>query len=327
MADHNADDSADCTMASCPAKLFRLAIVGLGIAGRSRVRDIPLCAKGNFKGLEHVRLAGFVSRQDISEYEGIPRLSLENVLDDESINAVIISTENARHEAIARQALNAKKHVLVDYPLSLNATAAKELHVLAHKNGVVLYEEDIALLTEQHVALMHAVKDKPAVTEVSVTMHGGINAWIGDFESSGTPFVSGINLLHTLVEYFGDLQPYQCSITRSEDSYCAKGLLMTKDKRLVNLVIDRAKGMKREKKFKFSFTDGSVLDHTMKLEAPREAFEGQPTGLFMRDLLQFVNTVEGKRDHSHNQWLTIRCLEIADELLEMSKSSPEQAKC
>lgn len=43
----------------------------------------------------------------------------------------------------------------------------------------------------------------------------------------------------------------------------------------------------------------------------------------MRDLLQFVSTVDGKRDHSHNQWLTIRALELADELYNLAKQNPK----
>ena len=54
-------ETEDGAMSATAARLFRVVVVGLGIAGRARVRDIPRMAP-TVKGLEHVSLAGYVSR-------------------------------------------------------------------------------------------------------------------------------------------------------------------------------------------------------------------------------------------------------------------------
>eukprot|EP00914_Ancora_sagittata_P019922 GHVO01039593.1.p1 GENE.GHVO01039593.1~~GHVO01039593.1.p1 ORF type:complete len:103 (-),score=9.92 GHVO01039593.1:21-329(-) len=65
---------------------------------------------------------------------------------------------------------------------------------------------------------------------------------------------------------FGDLNPYSCEIQRTENEITAKAVLQTKDKRLVNINITRGEGVRREKNFRYEFTDGSVVDETTALE-------------------------------------------------------------
>ncbi|MBD2721794.1 Gfo/Idh/MocA family oxidoreductase [Hymenobacter armeniacus] len=64
--------------------------------------------------------------------------SAEEVLADEAIELVIIAAPNHRHADLARAALRAGKHVVVDKPFTLNAAEADELITLAQEQQRLL---------------------------------------------------------------------------------------------------------------------------------------------------------------------------------------------
>lgn len=57
---------------------------------------------------------------------------------DAPVDLVVIATVNRDHEAIARAALTAGKHVVVEYPLALDVAAAAELIALAQSQQTLL---------------------------------------------------------------------------------------------------------------------------------------------------------------------------------------------
>ena len=64
--------------------------------------------------------------------------SYENLLSD--VDAVYIATPHLSHYELTKQALLAKKHVLCEIPLVLEAEQARELYALAEEQGVILME-------------------------------------------------------------------------------------------------------------------------------------------------------------------------------------------
>jgi predicted dehydrogenase len=63
---------------------------------------------------------------------------LEEALGDPSVDAVVIATPPNTHYAIAKAALEAGKHVLVEKPLATNLADACELAAIARREGCVL---------------------------------------------------------------------------------------------------------------------------------------------------------------------------------------------
>src|SRR3954454_15332438 len=63
---------------------------------------------------------------------------LEEVLADPTVDAVSIATPPRTHHALAKQALQAGKHVLVEKPLATTSAEAEELAELADSRGLVL---------------------------------------------------------------------------------------------------------------------------------------------------------------------------------------------
>jgi len=60
------------------------------------------------------------------------------ILNNDEINAVSICTPNHTHYKFAIEALNAKKNILLEKPISINSTEADKIIRLAEKNGLVL---------------------------------------------------------------------------------------------------------------------------------------------------------------------------------------------
>jgi len=111
--------------------------VGLGAWGKNLLR--------NFHSLEdsHVKLACDFDDSTcatISQvFKGIPLTTkYEDILDDISIQAVVIATPPAMHFDMASQAIESGKDVFVEKPLVLDFKQGKELIKLAEKNNRII---------------------------------------------------------------------------------------------------------------------------------------------------------------------------------------------
>ncbi len=78
--------------------------------------------------------------------------TLEDVLANEKIDAVVIATVTGTHYELAKQALQNGKHVLVEKPMTTSVVHAQELNALAAKNNLTLMVD--------HVFLYHPVVKK-----------------------------------------------------------------------------------------------------------------------------------------------------------------------
>ena len=71
--------------------------------------------------------------------------SFEALLADRQIQAVFIITPPASHFALAKAALEAKKHIFVEKPLALSSKECALLYELAARQGVVVHCDHIFL--------------------------------------------------------------------------------------------------------------------------------------------------------------------------------------
>jgi predicted dehydrogenase len=113
----------------------RTALIGSGFVGRvhleglCRLGIIDVCALGTADLDQANQLA--------AEY-GVSRVETDyrRILDDKSVDAVHICTPNSVHATIAKEALQAGKHVLCEKPLATSAELARQLTVLAKETGL-----------------------------------------------------------------------------------------------------------------------------------------------------------------------------------------------
>lgn len=116
-------------------KEVKVAVVGSGYWGKNLVRNhYQLGSLGLICDKNQTVLDNF--RQQYPEVETC--LALTEVLNNEEISAVVLATPAETHYALAREALEAGKHVYVEKPLVLDAADGRELIRLADTRGLTL---------------------------------------------------------------------------------------------------------------------------------------------------------------------------------------------
>ncbi len=119
--------------------VVRIVVIGLGRFGKNYVKTIL--------GLKQYDLAGICSKtsnklHDITSQFGLKggfsTTELTKVFSDKKIDAVVIATPASTHFKIAKQALQVKKHVLIEKPVCLSSEEVSELDALAKKQGRIL---------------------------------------------------------------------------------------------------------------------------------------------------------------------------------------------
>ncbi|BFZ25078.1 hypothetical protein BsWGS_28117 [Bradybaena similaris] len=283
-------------------KIYGVVVVGLGIAGKVRVRDLKEETCG-------FRLRGVVSRRPV-EIEGVSALSFEEALNNPDVDALIICAENALHEDYVRRGLESGKHVLVEYPVALSSQTARSFFELADEKGLVLHEEDIAMLTES----FNVLKSKGEQVELKAadySVKGSYNGWIEDFDKSGLPFIAGISGIQTMLALFGDLSVVGAKLDKRDDGFVAQADLKTKSGKPISMTIARSpsKEARREKKAVYTFEDGDIIDAD---KIPNTS-HSKP-GLFMQDLHNFYTNIRNGKISADAKNLSIRSLEIAEEI-------------
>ncbi|NJO75886.1 MAG: Gfo/Idh/MocA family oxidoreductase [Leptolyngbyaceae cyanobacterium RM1_406_9] len=133
----------------------------------------------------------------------------------EDLDLIIIATVNRDHGAIARAALQAGKHVIVEYPLSLNYAEAEELVDLAEATGKLLHVEHIELLSGIHQAIVDAL---PAIGTVFYVRYANLNPqrpapqkWTYQPDLFGFPLIGALSRVHRLTNLFGQVGSVNCN--------------------------------------------------------------------------------------------------------------------
>lgn len=114
---------------------LRVALIGYGFAGKTfhapLIRSVPGLA-----------LSTVVSRDAAKVHADLPDVdvvaSADVALADPQLDVVVIASPNDTHAPLARAALEAGKHVVVDKPFALDLVEARELAAIAERAGRVL---------------------------------------------------------------------------------------------------------------------------------------------------------------------------------------------
>lgn len=96
--------------------------------------------------------------QEFKEKFGFEKgyVGYENLVNDPNVQAVYIPLPNNIHKQWVIACLKAKKHVLCEKPMALNAEESREMYKVARENGVILMEAYAYL----HSPYMKALKDE-----------------------------------------------------------------------------------------------------------------------------------------------------------------------
>lgn len=122
---------------------IKIAVIGAGYWGTKLIgeylelarkrNDVQLLAVGDEsdKRLQHLS-------QSMSLSKSLLVQDYHQILENQEITAVHIATPNETHYEIATEAINEKKHVLLEKPMCLSSSDAFRLARLSEKNNIVL---------------------------------------------------------------------------------------------------------------------------------------------------------------------------------------------
>ncbi|AMM22964.1 oxidoreductase [Variovorax sp. PAMC 28711] len=114
---------------------LRAGLVGYGFAGQTF--HAPVLAA--VPGLELIAVASSRPESVLADWPGVVVVPDTTALVARpDLDLIVVATPNAQHHPVAKAALEAGKHVVVDKPFTLDAGEAKELAALAHARSLVL---------------------------------------------------------------------------------------------------------------------------------------------------------------------------------------------
>lgn len=139
--------------------MIKIAIVGYGYWGKNLLRNflstidcsIEYVVDLNEDALAHLK----------KSYPSIKTsISYKSALDNINLDAVIIATPSSTHFSIAKDALLAHKHVLIEKPMALSISNAEELLSIASKNNLLISVDHTYLYTPAVQKLKSLIQNK-----------------------------------------------------------------------------------------------------------------------------------------------------------------------
>jgi len=133
----------------------------------------------------------------------------QDLVEKPELDLVIITAVNRDHGAIAHAALRAGKHVVVEYPLSLDLAEAEALLPLAKAQGKMLHVEHIELLSGIHKAVKATL---PAIATPFYVRYNSLapqspapHKWTYQPDLFGFPFIGALSRISRLTNLFGQV--------------------------------------------------------------------------------------------------------------------------
>lgn len=198
---------------------IRVGIVGTGYAAKARAEALKADEQflGNAAPTLLVTVAGHTPEKTEAfsqNFQVQSTTSWQQLVEREDLDLVIISTINRDHGAIARAALENDKHIIVEYPLSLDPTEAESLISLAAKKNKLLHVEHIELLGGLHNAIKQSLS---RIGKIFYARYVTINSkqpapkkWTYRSSLFGFPFVGALSRLHRFTDLFGQVDAVSC---------------------------------------------------------------------------------------------------------------------
>ena len=112
---------------------FKIALDLLPEDVRSKHKVVAVAARSQERACEFAKARG------IEKFYG----SYEELLADDDVNVVYVGTVNSTHYEIGMKAVQAKKHVLIEKAMTLEAQHTIDLYTAAEKQGVFVLDVSV----------------------------------------------------------------------------------------------------------------------------------------------------------------------------------------
>jgi predicted dehydrogenase len=169
---------------------MRIAFVGCGFVADFYLRTLSLHPELSLAGVmdrDEKRASAFSAFHSVRRY-----VTLDELLEDKSVEAVVNLTNPASHYEVSKAALQAGKHVYTEKPLAMELAQAAELVELAERRGLYLSSAPCSLLGQTAQTVWKALRENAigTVRAVYAEMDDGMvhrmpyRKW---FSESGVP--------------------------------------------------------------------------------------------------------------------------------------------
>jgi biliverdin reductase len=189
-----------------------IGLVGTGYAAKVRAEVInaePRAKLIGVSGNTPDKLAAFVETHQTHAFP-----NWQALINSPDVNLVVISNLNSLHGTIARAALFAKKHVVIEYPLTLSVSEAESLIALAKNQNCLLHVEHIELMGGMHQSL---IANLPKIGQPFYARYATVvpqrpapKKWTFHHEMFGFPLMGALSRLHRFTHVFGEVTSVSC---------------------------------------------------------------------------------------------------------------------
>lgn len=141
-------------------RTMKIALVGYGYWGPNVARNLYNNKQWDFvkicdKKIDRLKKAEKLYAKSLAYTE-----SFTDILSDDSIQAVALAVETSAHYELAKEVLNANKHLYVEKPFTDNLEHAIELYNIAKEKGLIIHVD--------HIMVYH-----PAIRKINELIKSG----------------------------------------------------------------------------------------------------------------------------------------------------------
>ncbi|MGK7924694.1 MAG: Gfo/Idh/MocA family protein [Spirulina sp.] len=188
---------------------IKVGLVGTGYAAKQRME--ALCQERDRARVIAIAGRNGENRKSLCDRCGAKGVeSWPELVQMPEIDLVIIATVNSEHGAIAKASLEADKHVICEYPLSLDPQEAQAIVELARSRRKFLHVEHIEILGGLHQTLKQYL---PQIGEVNYARYITIKpkhpapvSWSYHRDLFGFPFSAALSRIHRFTDLFGTVE-------------------------------------------------------------------------------------------------------------------------
>ena len=191
---------------------IRVGLVGTGYAAGARAKALRSDPRSQLLSVAGHRVESAAIFAKSHELQVIERW--QQLVADDNLDLVVVATVSSLHGEVVEAALSAGKHVVVEYPLSLDLAQAERLVELAAQQNLLLHIEHIELLGGLHKAMQSHLPKVGMPSYVSYRtlnpQHPAPMKWTYRFDLFGFPFCGALSRVHRLTNLFGRVEAVTC---------------------------------------------------------------------------------------------------------------------
>ena len=249
--------------------LVGIGLVGTGYAAKVRAEVVNAEPRATLIGVAGHTPETVAAFAQTHQTRAFP--NWQALVHSDEVDVVIISNLNSEHPAIARAALFAKKHVVVEYPLAIEVSEAESLIALAKNQNCLLHVEHIELMGGVHQSLIANLSKigTPFYARYAtiVPQRPAPKKWTFNHEMFGFPLMGALSRLHRFTHIFGEVKSVSCRVNyqQSDDpayySTCqCSGQFLFKNGLLLDIVYGKGEALwQPERKLEVQGDRGALI--------------------------------------------------------------------